>query len=450
MSEPDLAFPPGFRWGVATAAYQIEGAWDADGKGPSNWDTRAHRPGGLAGGATGDVACDHYHRFAEDLDLMAGLGVDSYRFSVSWPRVQPAGRGRWNSRGVGFYDRLVDRLLDLRIDPMVTVYHWDHPQPIEDAGGWADRDTAARFADYAEGLAVRLGDRVRHWITLNEPLSVMHAEMTGPPGDPVRRHGLRVAHHLLLGHGLAVPRLRARVPDAEIGISLNLAGTTPASERPQDNTAAARADAYEDRLFLDPLLRGDYPHLDGGPVIEADAADRAIIAAPLDFLGVNWYAPARIAASPSGVFGYTRVEIPGASTNLLGWPVVPHGFGALLTWLRANYPDLPPIQVTENGYPGLDEPDVTGSVQDLRRIAYLRGCLHEVRAALDAGSDIRGYHVWSLLDNLEWEHGYRPRFGLVHVDFATLARTPKASYRWYRQFLSGQRRDGTEVATCSG
>ncbi|MGW5720168.1 GH1 family beta-glucosidase [Amycolatopsis sp. NPDC003865] len=449
MTEPDPLFPPGFRWGVATAAFQIEGAWNADGKGPSNWDTRAHRPGGLAEGATGDVACDHYHRLAEDLDLMAGLGVGSYRFSVSWPRVQPAGQGRWNGRGLAFYDRLVDGLLTRRIEPMLTVYHWDHPQPIEDAGGWAASDTAARFADYAEGLAVRFGDRVRHWLTLNEPLSVMHAEMTGPPQPPVRRHGLRVAHHLLLGHGLAVPRLRAHVPGAEIGISLNLAGTTPATHRPEDVTAAARAEVYEDRLFLDPLLRGDYPHLEGRPVIEADPADRRSIAAPLDFLGVNWYAPARIAASAAGVFGYTRVPFPGASTNLLGWPVAPERFGALLAWLRATYPDLPPIQITENGYPGLDEPDVTGSVQDLRRIAYLRTCLRQLRAALDAGSDIRGYHVWSLLDNLEWDHGYRPRFGLVHVDFTTLARTPKASYRWYRQFIAGQRRDGKE-GTCSG
>jgi beta-glucosidase len=448
MTEPELSFPPGFRWGVATAAYQIEGAWNADGKGPSNWDTRAHRPGGLAGGATGDVACDHYHRLDEDLDLIAGLGAGSYRFSVSWPRVQPTGRGSWNGRGLAFYDRLVDGLLARRIEPMLTVYHWDHPQPIEDTGGWANRDTAARFADYAEGLAARFGDRVKRWITLNEPLSVMHAELTGPRPSP--GHGLRIAHHLLLGHGLAVPRLRGLVPDAEIGISLNLAGTTPASEEPADVAASARAEAYEDRLFLDPLLRGGYPPLDGQPVIEAGDADRALIAAPLDFLGVNWYAPARIAASASGVFGYARVPFPGASTNLLGWPVAPEEFGSLLTWLRANYPDAPPIHVTENGFPGLDEPDVTGTVQDLRRITYLRGCLAQVRAALEAGSDIRGYHVWSLLDNLEWDHGYRPRFGLVHVDYATLARTPKASYRWYREFVAAHRRDGKDGRACSG
>ncbi|SEC73041.1 aryl-phospho-beta-glucosidase [Amycolatopsis tolypomycina] len=446
MTDPDPLFPLAFRWGVATAAFQIEGAWNADGKGPSTWDTRAHRPGGLAGGATGDVACDHYHRLTEDLDLMAGLGIGSYRFSVSWPRVQPTGRGRWNGRGLAFYDRLVDGLLTRNIEPLLTIYHWDHPQPVEDAGGWAVRDTAARFADYAEGLAVRLGDRVRRWLTLNEPLSVMHAEMSGPPGPSSREHGLRVAHHQLLGHGLAVPRLRAHVPGADVGISLNLAGMTPASDRPDDVAAAARAEAYEDRLFLDPLLRGDYPHLDGTPVIEAGDADRLLIAAPLDFVGVNWYAPARIAASATGVFGYTRVPVPGADTNVLGWPVVPEDFGALLAWLRETYPELPPIEITENGYPGVDELDATGSVQDLRRVSYLRTCLSQVRAALDAGSDIRGYHVWSLLDNLEWDHGYRPRFGLVHVDYATLARTPKASYRWYTQLVT-TRKDGSP---CSG
>ncbi|EOD60032.1 GH1 family beta-glucosidase [Amycolatopsis vancoresmycina] len=450
MTDADPRFPPGFRWGVATAAFQIEGAWNTDGKGPSTWDTRAHRPGGLAGGATGDVACDHYHRLAEDLDLMAGLGIGSYRFSVSWPRVQPLGRGRWNGGGLAFYDRLLDGLLARAIEPVLTVYHWDHPQPIEDAGGWACRDTAARFADYAEGLAVRFGDRVRHWLTLNEPLSVMHAEMSGARPEPARHHGLRVAHHLMLGHGLAVPRLRAHVPGAEIGISLNLAGTTPASGRMADVAAAARAEAYEDRLFLDPLLRGDYPHLDGRPVIEATAADRALIAAPLDFVGVNWYAPARVAASDAGVFGYTRVPVPGAGTNLLGWPVAPAELGALLAWLRTHYPDLPPILITENGFPDTDEPDGTGAVPDPRRIAYLRACLEQVRAALDAGSDIRGYHVWSLLDNLEWEHGYRPRFGLVHVDFTTLARTPKASYRWYRELIAAQPLDGKDGGPCSG
>jgi beta-glucosidase len=448
MTGPESSFPAGFRWGAATAAYQIEGAWNADGKGPSNWDTRAHRPGGLADGATGDVACDHYHHMAEDLDLMRRLGLTSYRFSVSWPRVQPAGRGRWNPHGLAFYDRLVDGLLARGIEPMLTLYHWDHPQPLEDAGGWTERDTAERFADYAGGVAAQLGDRVTRWITVNEPLSVMHDSMATSPVEAAER-GLLVAHHLLLAHGLAVPRVRAAAPRGEIGISLNLAGMSPASRRPADIAAAARAQAYEDRLFLDPLCRRGYPVVDGRPVVDCDPADLEIIAAPLDLLGVNWYSPARIAADDGGRFGYAREAFPGVATNMLGWPVAPSHFGRLLSWLRQTYPDLPPIHITENGQPAVDEVDLTGAVQDLPRIRYLRTCLAQLRGALDAGMDIRGYHVWSLLDNLEWDHGYRPQFGLVHVDFATLARTPKASYHWYRRFIAAQRAGGQE-ATCSG
>lgn len=444
MTESEARFPPDFRWGAATSAFQIEGAWDADGKGPSNWDIRGHRAGGIAGGATGDVACDHYHRLGVDLELMRELGLTSYRFSVSWPRVRPYGRGRWNAAGLAFYDRLVDGLLERGIDPMLTLYHWDHPQPLEDSGGWANRDMAARFADYAEGVAERFGDRVTRWITLNEPLSVIHADLalrttSSRTAGPRRRHALRMAHHLLLAHGLAVPRIRAHTPGGEIGISLNLSGMTPASTTAADLAATERAEAYEDRLFLDPLLRLHYPEVDGKPAVDCDLADCAIIAAPIDFLGVNWYAPSRIAAGGDGVFGYTRTDFPGAGKNMLGWPVVPAAFGKLLSWLRANYPALPPIHITENGMPGLDELDITGSVRDLRRIAYLRACLRQILIAINDGMDIRGYHVWSLLDNLEWEHGYRPRFGLVHVDFATLARTPKASYHWYRQFIAAQR-----------
>jgi len=448
MAGPDRSFPAGFRWGAATAAYQIEGAWDADGKGPSNWDTRAHRPGGLADGATGDVACDHYHHLAEDLALMRRLGLTSYRFSVSWPRVQPAGRGRWNPRGLAFYDRLVDGLLAAGIEPMLTLYHWDHPQPLEDAGGWTERDTAARFADYAAGVAAHLGDRVTRWITVNEPLSVMHDNMTGGSGDAAerRRRGLLIAHHLLLAHGLAVPRVREASRRSEIGISLNLAGMSPASDQPADVAAAARARAYEDRLFLDPLCGRGYPVVDGRPAVDCDPADLDVVTVPLDLLGVNWYAPARIAADDGGQFGYARTAFPGVPRNMLGWPVAPSHFGRLLAWLRQNYPELPPIHITENGQPGVDGVDVSGAVPDLPRVRYLRACLAQLRAALDAGMDIRGYHVWSLLDNLEWEHGYRPQFGLVHVDFATLARTPKASYHWYRQFIAAQRTGGQGAA----
>jgi beta-glucosidase len=441
MADNELLFPRGFRWGAATAAYQIEGAWDADGKGPSNWDTLAHRPGGFALGATGDVACDHYHRLNEDLDLIGRLGLDAYRFSISWPRVQPAGTGRWNRAGLEFYERLTDGLLSRGIQPVATLYHWDHPQLLEDAGGWMNRDIVEHFAEYVQGMADRLGDRVTRWITINEPLSVVNAAMLGSSrmDGPLGRDGLLIAHHLLLAHGLAVGRLRSCALEAEVGIALNLSGVIPATSDPVDVAAARRAEAYEDRLFLDPLLHKQYPVVDGRPVLECDAADSEIMSAPIDFLGVNWYAPARVAASESGLFSYARTDFPGVRKNMLGWPIAPEWFGDLLAWLRENYPGLPPIHVTENGIPLTDRPTMAGAIADPRRIAYLGECLLQVRAAIDAGMDIRGYHVWSLMDNLEWDHGYTPRFGLIHVDFETLARTPKASYHWYRQLISANK-----------
>jgi len=440
MAASSLTFPPDFAWGAATAAFQVEGGWDADGKGPSNWDTLGHRPGGLSGGATGDIACDHYHRLADDLDLIARLGISSYRFSVSWSRVQPDGRGAWNQRGLDFYDRLVDGLLACDIQPALTVYHWDHPQPLEDTGGWLNRDIAHRFADYAAGLARHLGDRVGLWFTMNEPLSVMMANLNGfRTSDKVDPEAaLRIAHHLLLGHGLGVAALRAGGVSGQVGVAVNLSGMRPASGAPGDVAASARAEAFEDRLFLDPMLRGRYPHLDGRPVVDGDADDLAIIAAPLDFLGVNWYAPARLIDDPGGPFGYARAVEPGAPTNMLGWPVVPEGINSLLTWLRRTYPNLPPVYITENGQPLPDEVDRTG-VADPARIDYLSRCLAQVQAVLEDGMDIRGYYVWSLMDNLEWDHGYEPRFGLVHVDFETLTRTPKQSFHWYRELIASQR-----------
>ena len=440
MGEPLL--PPGFRWGVATSAYQIEGAWNVDGKGPSVWDTLAHRPGGFAGGATGDVACDHYHRLDEDLDLLSGLGVTGYRFSVSWPRVCPTGRGGWNERGLAFYDRLVDGLLARGIEPALTLYHWDHPQALEDAGGWMNRDMAGWFADYAAYLARRLGDRVGRWITLNEPLSVTLANMAGygRPAGPLGRAGLSVAHHLLLAHGVAAARLREIGVSGEIGIAINLAGTEAASDVAADVAAADRAEAYEDRLFLDPLLRGRYPLVGERPLLDVDPDDLAVIASPIDFLGVNWYAPACVAdaAGNAALFGYTRTDFPAAPRNMLGWPVLPERFGDLLAWLRERYPNLPPVYVTENGLPLPDCVTAPAAVADPARVDYLRRCLHQVRSAIATGLDIRGYYVWSLLDNLEWAFGFGPRFGLVHVDFDTLARTPKDSYHWYRELIAAQ------------
>lgn len=432
---------PGFHWGAATSAYQIEGGWDADGKGPSNWDTLAHRAGGFAGGATGDVACDHYHRAGEDLDLMAGLGLTSYRFSISWPRVQPDGHGPVNPRGLAFYDRLVDGLLTRGIQPMVTLYHWDHPQAIEDKGGWLNPDTASRFADYVSAVSAALSDRVTTWVTLNEPLSVLMSHVGGvetQQGPLGRDEALALAHNLLLAHGFAAGRLRDTAAGCQVGIAVNLSGMRPASTAAADVEATARAEAYEDRLFLDPILYGRYPSVAGHPVWQGSTEDMAAIAAPIDFLGVNWYLPAHIADGP-GVFDYRRVDIPRAAANMLGWPVVPDAFGVLLAWLRRTYPDLPPVYITENGQPLRDAVDASGHIGDRARIEFLTRCVAQVDAAIEAGMDIRGYYVWSLLDNLEWSHGFEPRFGLVHVDFDTLTRTPKSSYYWYRDLIRRRR-----------
>jgi beta-glucosidase len=442
--------PGDFAWGAATSAFQIEGAWDADGKGPSVWDALAHA-GRLAGGATGDVACDHYHRLDEDLDLIAGLGLTAYRFSVSWPRVQPDGR-RLNPAGLDFYERLVDGLLERGVAPALTLYHWDHPLALEERGGWTSPAMADWFADYAELVGCRLGDRVAHWMTLNEPLSVMTGHALGfsrAAGGLGLEGGLRVAHHQLLAHGKALQRLRALDLVGDLGIAVNVAGMTPADDSPECVAATQRAEVLEDRLFLDPLLLGRYPLLEGVPVVDCSDADLALISAPLDFLGINWYCPGRIttprpSASPPpqvltlddllaaapGVFGYARADLAGAERNVMGWPVAPQAFGDVLSWLRTAYPALPPLHITENGLPA---PDVPG-VADEDRIAYLSGCLEQIAAA--DGLDIRGYYVWSLLDNLEWGLGYGPRFGLVHVDFETLARTPKASYHWYRELIA--------------
>lgn len=462
-SPTGLIFPPGFCWGAATAAYQIEGGWDADGKGPSVWDTLAHRNDGFLSGATGDVACDHYNRLDEDLDLMARLGLTSYRFSVSWPRVQPDGTGVWNAKGLSFYDRLIDGLLSRGIEPALTLYHWDHPQALEEAGGWMSRDTARHFGSYAAGMGERFGDRVARWITVNEPLSVTTGNILGfsRPEGPLGIEGLLTAHHQLLAHGHGVRALREVGVVGEIGITLNFAGVEAASNHPDDVAAADRAEAYEDRLFLDPLLLGSYPIVDGRPVLECTAEDFAVITAPIDFLGVNWYTPARIVhpsrrpprlkgaqagadafeellAQLPEIFGYARTDILGAGTNVIGWPIAPDHFGAVLSWLR-RYPQLPPIYVTENGLPQSDPIDDDGTVHDFARIDYVHRCLAQVHRAVEEGMDIRGYYVWSLLDNLEWALGYGPRFGLIHVDFETQVRTPKDSFEWYRQLISVQR-----------
>jgi len=450
-----LVFPPGFVFGAATAAYQIEGAVHADGRGPSIWDTFSHTPGRTFEGHTGDVAVEHYTRYPDDVALMADLGLAAYRFSVAWPRVLPEGAGRVEPRGLDFYSRLVDELLSRGVEPWLTLYHWDLPQALQDRGGWTDRDTAARFADYAGIVHDTLGDRVRHWSTLNEPMcSALLGHMSGDhaPGerDPVA--AARAVHHLLLGHGLATQVLREKGAD-DLGVTLNFTPMTPASDRPEDVDAARRLDGQQNRMFLEPILHGSYP-----ADVEADLAaagaplpvqdgDLAVIAAPLDWLGVNYYfeqtvqAGTRPADKPPTSFigGEDIVELdPDGPTTSMGWGVSPEAFTRLLLWLRDLAPDLP-LVVTENGSAWPDQVSDDGAVHDPERTDYLLRHLDAVRRAIDEGADVRGYFAWSLLDNYEWARGYAQRFGLVHVDYATQRRTLKDSARVYADILRRHR-----------
>ncbi|POX53229.1 GH1 family beta-glucosidase [Streptomyces sp. Ru72] len=428
-TDPIPQFPPGFLWGVSTSAHQIEGA--ADEREPSVWDAFTAEPGRVKDGSTAEVACDHYHRYREDVALLAGLGVDAYRFSVSWPRVNTPG-------GLDFYDRLVDELCAAGVRPVATLFHWDLPVTLD----WLQRDTASRFAEYVSVVAGRLGDRVHKWITLNEPAEhtlLGHALGAHAPGRQLMFDALPVAHHQLLAHGLAVRALRA-AGMTDIGIANSHGPTWPASGEQEDVEAAEFYDVLLNRLFSDPLLLGRYP--DGiGELMPGDVhCDLKVIAEPVDWYGINYYAPTRVGA-PKGAeieFGgltlpaglpFSVREIEGHPVTDFGWPVVPEALTELLTGFRARYGDrLPPVVITENGcsYEGVD---------DQERIAYLDGHIRALHRALEAGVDVRGYFVWSLLDNFEWAEGYARRFGLVHVDYKTLERTPKASYGWLRDLL---------------
>jgi beta-glucosidase len=431
-------FPPGFHFGVSTASYQIEGAAAEDGRGASIWDTFSHTPGRTRDGDTGDVACDHYHRYPEDVALMADLGVDAYRFSVAWPRIQPDGSGPANAKGLDFYDRLVDALGERGIAALPTLFHWDLPQALEDQGGWLSRETSLRFGEYAALVADRLGDRVRRWITLNEPVVHMaqgYAWGTHAPGRELGLGALPVAHHQLLGHGLAVQALRS-AGAGEVMLTNNL---TPVIA---DDPAAGMAyDAFHNRLFTDPVLLGAYPGFLADALGEVVRdGDLGIISTPIDALGVNYYNPTRVGAPsaadtavPVETLPFETLPIDGVPLTAFGWPVVPSGLYDLLTGLKETYgPALPPIYITENGCSAEDVLD------DDFRISYLDGHLRAVHRAIADGVDVRGYFVWSLLDNFEWAEGYSQRFGLVRVDFSSLERTPRASYRWLRGVLAGR------------
>jgi beta-glucosidase len=441
-----VRFPEGFVWGAATAAYQIEGAARDGGRGPSIWDTFSRTPGKVAAGHTGDVACDHYHRYPEDVALMASLGLRAYRFSVSWPRIQPDGSGPVNPRGLDFYDRLVDALLAAGIDPLVTLYHWDLPQSLEDNGGWPARDTAYRFADYASAVYGRLGDRVRSWTTLNEPWCAAYLGYGSGVHAPGRQDAAATfhsVHHLLLAHGLAAAALRAGGAGS-VAITLNPAAVLPADPASEADAHAVRVvDGLHNRVFLDPLLAGGYP-----PDVLAHIArftdlshvqegDEKTIGAPIDVLGVNYYAPTYVAArpgAPGGGGAYPGTEDihflpPSGPLTGMGWQIEPSALTTLLMRLHTDYPGTP-LMITENGAAF----DDTGPDHD--RISYLDGHLRAVHAAIGRGADVRGYLVWSLLDNFEWHDGYAKRFGIIHINYKTQQRTPKHSALWYRDVIT--------------
>ena len=436
--------PPGFRFGASTAAYQIEGAAAEDGKGPSIWDTFTHQPGRVIDGSNGDVACDHYHRLDEDLDLMQRLGLGGYRFSISWPRVQPTGSGAWNPAGLDFYDRLIDGLLERDIQPMATLFHWDLPQALDDEGGWINRDVVDRFAEYAATLGERYADRVEHWVPINEPNVVTflgYATGTHAPGLRLMFDSMVVAHHLLLAHGRAAIALRA-AGATSVGCANNHAPMWPASDDEADVGAAKLFDAVWNGMFAEPMLFGRYPRdleLLVEPFIEP--GDMATIRQPLDFYGVNYYNPMRIAASEDeeADMPFEQRNVVGYPVTDFGWPVVPDSLREWLITLRARYrAALPPIIITESGCSYASEPDADGVVDDQERIDYLDSHLRAVAVAVRAGVDVRGYYTWSLLDNFEWAEGFTQRFGLVYVDYETLERIPKRSFEWYAEMIRAQ------------
>lgn len=456
-----IALPPGFLFGAATSAYQIEGGWDADGKGLSIWDHFTRLPGRIHRGHTGDTAADTYRDFHGDVDIMRRLGLDAYRFSIAWPRVMPEGRGRVNEKGLDYYERLVDALLEAGITPFITLFHWDLPLALHrDIGGFAHRDGARHFADYAEVVARRLGDRVDHWITLNEPwVHATFGHITGSHA-PGRRNPwayLRAVHHQLLGHGLAAARLKALFPAAQVGISLNLTPFYPMSDTGADRAAADMADQLVNRLFLDPLFHGRYPDALWGKLRvfhpKIHPGDMDVIAHPLDFLGVNYYTRTRVRHHRLvPLFRLWPENLPAAAVNgrgvsgveysKMGWEVYPAGLFELLFRLKQEYGN-PTIYITENGAAFDDAPPVDGRIHDDARLAYLEQHLAVTAAAARVGVDVRGYFVWSLIDNFEWTHGYDRRFGIVYVDFETQQRTIKESGYWYADLIRRHKADSS-------
>jgi len=440
----EASFPADFVWGASTSSYQIEGAVNEDGRGNSIWDTFCRTPGHVKNGDTGDVACDHYHRWREDLDIISRGGFAAYRFSTAWPRILPTGSGAVEPRGLDFYDRLVDGLIARGIAPWLCLYHWDLPQALQDQGGWLNRDIAEKFADYARVVGKRLGDRVRHWAIFNEPnIHALFGHGMGEhaPGLKGLPSMLAAIHHQNLAQGHAIQALRAEHSGLSLGTVISLQPARPASDSGDDRRAAERFDAMWNGACLDPLMTGAYP----APIAEdltpliADG-DLATMRQPTDYLGVNYYAPMYVMHAPQTLFGAWFGAVPaGTRFTAIGWPIDPGGLTQELVRLRDRYGD-PDLYVTENGACYDDPLAADGTVHDDDRVAYLRDHLAAARGALAAGVKLRGYFVWSLLDNFEWAEGYSRRFGIVHVDFATLKRTPKSSYRWLAEFIARQKR----------
>ncbi len=442
MKNHHISFPPDFVWGAATASFQIEGAANEDGRGQSIWDTFCRTPGKVANGDTGDVACDHYHRYPQDIELLSHLGVKAYRFSIAWPRILPQGTGEVNRAGLDFYDRLVDAVLAKGIEPFATLYHWDLPQVLQDKGGWPNRDIVAAFVNYADVVSRRLGDRVHQWMTHNEPwCAAWLGYGTGEhaPGINDIQQAIQASHHMLLSHGMAVSVIRANGSiNTKVGIVLNPTWADPINDVPEDRAAVHRVMGLRNRWFMDPLFKGEYP----GDMMEIfdpilpsiQGSDMAAIAAPMDFLGVNYYN--REVVGQGDAFGNMQLTFarPEGEYTEMNWEVYPPGLYHLLMWAHQTYAP-PAIYVTENGAAFKDELTPDGKVLDDRRQAYLEGYIREVNRALNNGAPVRGYFVWSLLDNFEWAWGYSRRSGIIHVDYETQIRTLKQSGEWYGQVV---------------
>ncbi|MGQ0603198.1 MAG: GH1 family beta-glucosidase [Anaerolineales bacterium] len=440
-----LKFPESFVWGSATSSYQIEGAWNEDGKGESIWDRFAHTPGKIIDGSNGDVACDHYHRWRDDIALMKSLNLQAYRFSIAWPRILPMGRGAVNQKGMDFYSRLVDGLLENGITPFITLYHWDLPQALQDQGGWPARPTAEAFVEYADVISRALGDRAKYWITHNEPWCaalLSHQVGEHAPGWQDWPAALRAAHHILLSHGWAVPILRRNSPGASVGITLNFSPAEPASASAADYHAMRAYDGYFNRWFLDPLYGRHYP---ADKVAEYTAAgyltdfvqpgDLAAIATATDFLGVNYYNRTIPRAATPDNAPQTNFLAPESEWTEMGWEIHPESLFRLLTRLHVEY-QVPAMYITENGCSFSDGPDATGRIRDERRLNFIRDHLAACHRAIQNGVPLRGYFVWSLMDNFEWAKGYEQRFGIVYTDYATQQRIPKDSALWYRDVIA--------------